>query len=299
MIPLKSCLEGKAEEAISKLGFSEEAYKEAKNTSKRRFGGERRQLQNYLEDVNKIKPLQEGSIQELEKFADILVSIVVTLHEHNRPSELEPGSLLFSLVVEKILKTMLSRYFRWASENHRLESLETLRDWITEESTTKLKLWKVLRGSELKQSTKKTTVERTVPLLRLEEDEKKRLNFSENAIFVKVIMGSGRVSSLKMQMSMRDGESLKTRDYVFVVYVTVTKGRTASDRENVEKTAAEEVITDYFIQMKNLETGEFLLTLKVYQILPHHLQGPSQPLQVTSLKGTLNKQPMSIRTLPA
>ena len=30
MIPLKSCLEGKAEEAISRLGFSGEAYKEAK-----------------------------------------------------------------------------------------------------------------------------------------------------------------------------------------------------------------------------------------------------------------------------
>ena len=54
MIRLKSCLEGKAEEAISKLGFSEEAYKEAKNTLKRRFGGERRQLQNYLEDVKKL-----------------------------------------------------------------------------------------------------------------------------------------------------------------------------------------------------------------------------------------------------
>ena len=101
---------------------------------KRRFGGERRQLQNYLEDVKKIKPLQEGSIQELEKFADILVSIIVTLREHSRSSELEPGSLLFSLVVEKIPKTMLSRYFCWASENRRLESLETLRDWITEES---------------------------------------------------------------------------------------------------------------------------------------------------------------------
>ena len=66
----------------------------------------------------------------------------------------------------------------------------------------------------------------------------------------------------------------KTRNYVFVVYVTVTNGRTASERKNVEKTAAEEVITDYFIHLKNLETGKFLLTLKVYQILPHHLQGP-------------------------
>ena len=99
MIQLKSCLEGKAEEAISNLGFSEEAYKEAKNTLKRRFGGERRQLQNYLEDVKKIKPLQEGSIQELEKFSDILVSVIVTLRVHNRSSELEPVVVSSSLLL--------------------------------------------------------------------------------------------------------------------------------------------------------------------------------------------------------
>jgi len=145
---------------------------------------------------------------------------------------------------------------------------------LQKNQSTKLKLWKALRGLELKQSTKKTTVERLVPLPRLEEDEKKRLNFSENAIFVKVIMGYGRVSSLKMQTSMRDGESPKTRDYGFVVYVTVTKGGTASEQENVEKMAVEEVITNFFIDLKNLETGKFLLMLKVHQILPHHLQGP-------------------------
>ena len=126
MIRLKSCLEGKAEEAISRLWFSKEAYEEAKNTLKRRFGGERWQLENYLKEIKKIRPLQEGNIQELEKFADILVSTVITLREHNRESELESGSLLFSLVVEKIPKTMLSRYFRWAFESHRLESLQTL-----------------------------------------------------------------------------------------------------------------------------------------------------------------------------
>ena len=71
MIRLKSCLEGKAEEAISRLGFSGEAYEEAKNTLKRRFGGERRQLQNYLEKIKKIRPLQEGNIQELETFANL------------------------------------------------------------------------------------------------------------------------------------------------------------------------------------------------------------------------------------
>ena len=90
MIRLKACLQGKAEESISKLGFSEEAYEEAKKTLKRRFGGERRQLQNYLEEVRRIKSIQEGNVQELEKFADSLASTVVTLCEHSRWSEF-PG----------------------------------------------------------------------------------------------------------------------------------------------------------------------------------------------------------------
>ena len=94
------------------MGFSEVAYEEAKNTLKQRFGWGRRQLQNYLEEIKEIRPLQEGNIHELEKFADILVSTVITLREHDCESELEPGSLLFSLVVEKIPKTMLSRYLR-------------------------------------------------------------------------------------------------------------------------------------------------------------------------------------------
>ena len=44
MIRLKTCFEGNAEEATSKLGFSEEAYEEATGILKCQFGGERRQL---------------------------------------------------------------------------------------------------------------------------------------------------------------------------------------------------------------------------------------------------------------
>ena len=73
-------------------------------------------------------------MQELEKFADTLVSTVVTLREHKRLSELQPGSLLFTIVLEKIPQTMLSRFYRWVREGGRQECLEGLRDWITEES---------------------------------------------------------------------------------------------------------------------------------------------------------------------
>ena len=86
-----------------------------------------------------------GNIQKVEKFADIFVSTVITLREHNRESELEPGSLLF-IAVEKIPKTMLSRYFRWAFKSHRLESLQTLRDWMAEESEYQIKATESTEG---------------------------------------------------------------------------------------------------------------------------------------------------------
>ena len=115
MMRLKACLQGKAEESISKLGFLEEAYKETKNTLKRRFGRERRKLQNFLEEVKRIKPVQEGNVQDLEEFANTLVSTVITLREQSQ-SELEPGSLLFTVLLEKILKSMLYKFYRWAKD---------------------------------------------------------------------------------------------------------------------------------------------------------------------------------------
>ena len=52
-----------------------------KNTLKQRFGGEKRRLQNYLKELKKIKFIQEGNVQELDKLADSLVKTVVTPHE--------------------------------------------------------------------------------------------------------------------------------------------------------------------------------------------------------------------------
>ena len=76
--------------------------------------------------MKRIKPVQEGNVEELEKFADTLVSTVVTLREHGRWSELEPGSLLFTAVLEKIPKSMLSKFYRWAKDTCRAESIKSL-----------------------------------------------------------------------------------------------------------------------------------------------------------------------------
>ena len=98
MIRLKSCLKGKAEEAIAKLGFSEEAYEEAKATLKRKSGGDRRQIQNCLDELRNMKPLQEQEIENIEKFTEHLVNTVVVLKEQSRWSELKPNSMLYTLL---------------------------------------------------------------------------------------------------------------------------------------------------------------------------------------------------------
>ena len=154
MIRLKACLEGKAKEAIAKLGFSAEAYEEAKKTLKRKFGGDRRQIQNYLEELRKMAPLQERNMDEVEKFTDTLVNTVVMLKDQQRWSELERNSMLYTLVLEKITKPMLSHYFRWSTENHSGESLEKLRDWMVEETEYRVCALEIREGLTGKDSKK-------------------------------------------------------------------------------------------------------------------------------------------------
>ena len=96
--------------------------------------------------MKRIKSIQEGNVQELEKFADTLISTVVTVREHSRWSELQPGSLLFTVVLEKIPKSMFSRFYRWVKESGRPESIESLRDWITEESEYQVKAVETAEG---------------------------------------------------------------------------------------------------------------------------------------------------------
>ena len=65
MLRLKACLEGKAAEAITKLGYSDEAYEEAKKTLIRKFGGNRRQIQTQLEDLRNTTAFQDDDVQEI------------------------------------------------------------------------------------------------------------------------------------------------------------------------------------------------------------------------------------------
>ena len=146
MLRLKACLEGKAEEAIARLGFSGDAYEEAKITLKRKFGGNRRQIQAHLEDLRNMSPFQEEDVQDVEKFTENLVHTIVMLKEQSLWNELEPNSMLYLLLIEKIPESMLASYFRWSADKRKKETLEMLSEWMVEEAEYRVRALETKEG---------------------------------------------------------------------------------------------------------------------------------------------------------
>ena len=78
MLRLESCLRGEAADTVRGLGYSQEAYNAARARLERKYGGSRRQVQSHLEELKKLKPLQEEHAKELEIFADVLERAVIS-----------------------------------------------------------------------------------------------------------------------------------------------------------------------------------------------------------------------------
>ena len=73
------------------------------------------------------------TIQRIWKSADLLDIAVINLKEAGRSAELGDGSLYLKLQ-KKMTESMLTRYHRWVYENFKIESVETLREWVMQES---------------------------------------------------------------------------------------------------------------------------------------------------------------------
>ena len=130
---MREYLKGEALEAIEQLGHSATAYEAAKQRLDRKYGGDRRRLALYIEELESFHPVRSGHVKELEKFADVLDVAVLNLKEANRQEELGDGSL-YMMLQRKLPETMLSQYHRWTHENKRTETVELLREWINQEA---------------------------------------------------------------------------------------------------------------------------------------------------------------------
>ena len=145
MLRLESCLRGEAAETIKGLGYSKEAYDAARARLARKYGGSRRQVQSHLEELKKLKPLQEGNAKDLETFADVLERAVICLKENGRQTDLDAGTL-YTIILEKIPERLLSQYYRWLREHLRHESMETLKDWIGQEAEYQVQAAEIKHG---------------------------------------------------------------------------------------------------------------------------------------------------------
>jgi len=113
------------------LGYFEAAYEAAKSRLLRKYGRNRHEIQCHVDQLIKMTPISEENAKELEKFADMLERAVINFQVNNRAADLEAGTL-YTIILEKLLEKLLSRYIRWVKEHRRVESLITLKDWTAD-----------------------------------------------------------------------------------------------------------------------------------------------------------------------
>ena len=82
---------------VENLGHSKEAYEVAKQCLERKYGGERRLVALYLDELDNLTPIKDGHLKALEKFADLLDVAVVNLQQAQMNSELGSGALYTKL----------------------------------------------------------------------------------------------------------------------------------------------------------------------------------------------------------
>ena len=133
LLQLRQYVAGAALYAIDSLGHSAHAYEAAKDRLERMFGGKRRQVLIYFEDLGNFPQICDGNAKDLEQFADLLDSAVISLHEAGKHAELGDGFLYITLQ-RKLPQSMLASYHRWVYENNISESVITLKTWVVQES---------------------------------------------------------------------------------------------------------------------------------------------------------------------
>jgi hypothetical protein len=118
LLQLRQYLEGEALQVIENPGNSAVAYEATKMRLDRKYGGHRRQITLYIEELENFKPMRDGTDRDIERFADLLDIAVVNLKEAGRLGELKNGSL-YNKLQHKMTESMLSRYHRWIFEKEK------------------------------------------------------------------------------------------------------------------------------------------------------------------------------------
>ena len=66
---------------IDSLGHSAAAYEAANDRLERKFGGKRRQIAIYLEELEQFRQIRPSNAKDIEEFADLLDIAMINLQE--------------------------------------------------------------------------------------------------------------------------------------------------------------------------------------------------------------------------
>jgi len=133
LLQLRQYLSGNALKAIENLGHSAASYEAAKDRLDRKFGGIRQHIAVQMEEVDSFKQIRPGFAKDVEKFADLVDVVVINQKESDRADELGYGAFYFKLL-KKLPECMIRDYQRWLFENRRREDVDSLKDWLNQES---------------------------------------------------------------------------------------------------------------------------------------------------------------------
>ena len=109
LLRLYSCLEGEALLTIQNLGYSAATYDVAIARLIRKYGGKRRELTMRLEELDKFRGVCMGNASDLERFAELLDTLMVKLCDACQNSQLGAGSLYVSFL-RKINEQLIVKY---------------------------------------------------------------------------------------------------------------------------------------------------------------------------------------------
>ena len=127
------------------MGHSAVAYEAAKEHLDRKYGGKRRQIAIYLEDLEQFRQIRPGNAKDLDEFADLLDIALISLQEAGQNHELGDDSLSPNCK-KKLHQSMLARYHRWVFETNTAESVIALRKWVLQEAEFQTIASETVRG---------------------------------------------------------------------------------------------------------------------------------------------------------
>ena len=134
LLRLRQCLSGEALNIIESMGHSAAAYEAAKERLEWRYGGKRRQVTIYIEDLDKFPQIRPGNVHDLQQFADLLEIAIMNLKETGFHNELGNVFFLYSKLRTKLTESMLAKYHRWVFETQTPESVVAIKTWVFQES---------------------------------------------------------------------------------------------------------------------------------------------------------------------